>query len=75
MAGQGLSIGWNNSAFAGTAGLKAADGDAAIDEMLGRLGEAIGRITLPNDLEYSAEGRKMAKELLDLILSRIESFA
>ena len=65
----------NNSAFAGTAGLKAADADAAIDEMLGRLGEAIGRIALPKGLEYSAEGRKMAKALLDVTLSRIKSFA
>ena len=56
-------------------GLKAADADAAIDEMSGRLGEAIGRIALPKGLEYGAEGRKMATELLDICLSRIESFA
>jgi serine/threonine-protein kinase HipA len=62
-------------AFAGTAGLKAADADAAIDEMLGRLAEAIGRITLPKALEYGAEGRKIAKELLDISGRRIESFA
>ena len=43
--------------------------------MLGRLGEAIGRIALPKTLEYSAEGRKMAKELLDITRSRIELFA
>jgi hypothetical protein len=43
--------------------------------MLGQLGEGISRIALPNDLEYSAEGRTMAKALLDVTLSRIESFA
>jgi serine/threonine-protein kinase HipA len=62
-------------AFAGTAGLKAADADAAIDEMSGRLAEAIGRIALPEAFEYSAEGRKMAKALLEIASSRIESFA
>jgi serine/threonine-protein kinase HipA len=62
-------------AFAGTAGVRAADADAAIDEMLGRLTEAVGRITLPKALEYGAEGKKMAKELLDISRSRIETFA
>jgi len=61
-------------AFAATAGLKAADADAAIDEMLGRLTEAAGQITLPKGLEYGADGEKMAKEVLDISRSRIESF-
>jgi serine/threonine-protein kinase HipA len=62
-------------AFAGTAGLKAADADAAIDGMSGRLADAIGRIQLPEALEYSAEGRKMATELLEITRNRIESLA
>jgi serine/threonine-protein kinase HipA len=62
-------------AFAGTAGLKTAAADVAMDEMLGRLGEAIGRIALPKGLECGVEGRTMAKELLDISSSRIESFA
>jgi serine/threonine-protein kinase HipA len=62
-------------AFAGTAGLRAADADVAIDEMLGRLTEAVGRIALPETLDVGAEGRKMAKELLDISSSRIASFA
>ena len=62
-------------AFAGTAGLKAADADAAIDEMSARLADAIGRIALPKGLECGVEGRTMAKELLDISSSRIESFA
>jgi serine/threonine-protein kinase HipA len=62
-------------AFAATAGLKAADADAAIDEVLGRLTEGVGRITLPKALAYGAEGEKMAKEMLDMSCSRIESFS
>ena len=62
-------------AFASTAGLKTGDADAAIDEMLGRMKEAVDRITLPKALEYGLEGEKMAQQLLDICRSRIESFA
>jgi serine/threonine-protein kinase HipA len=61
-------------AFASTAGLKAADADAAIDEMLGRLTKALDQIALPEALDYGAESEKMAKEVLDISHSRIESF-
>ncbi|MHB8347401.1 MAG: type II toxin-antitoxin system HipA family toxin [Acidiferrobacterales bacterium] len=62
-------------AFAGTAGLKAGDADAAIDEMLGRMNEAVNRITLPSVLKYGTEGGKMAQQMLDICRNRIESFA
>jgi len=62
-------------AFASTAGLKAADADAAIDGMLGRLTYAVDRIALPEALEYGEAGEKMARQLLDICRSRIESFA
>lgn len=61
--------------LAATAGLKAEAADAAIDEMLGRLTEAVGQITLPKALEYAADGERMAKEMLDTSRSRVESFA
>ncbi|MHB8744475.1 MAG: type II toxin-antitoxin system HipA family toxin, partial [Sulfuricaulis sp.] len=61
--------------FAGTAGLKAGDADAAIDEMLGRMNEAVNRITLPNVFKYGTEGEKMVQQLLDICHKRIESFA
>jgi len=61
-------------ALAATGGLKAADADAAIDELLGRLTEAVGQITLPKALEYGADGASMAKEMLDISRSRVESF-
>ena len=62
-------------AFASTAGLKAGDADATIDEMLGRLTDALNRIRLPKALEYDAAGEKAARELLGICRSRIESFA
>lgn len=62
-------------AFAATAGLKAGDADAAIDQMLGQMKEAIDRITLPKALDYGAECEKMAFQLFDICRSRIESFA
>ena len=62
-------------AFAATAGLKAGDADAAIDQMLGQMKEAIDRIALPKALDYEAEHEKMALQLFDICRSRIESFA
>ena len=61
-------------AFAGTTGLKAGDTDATIDEMLGRMKEAVAGIMLPKGFEYGAEAEKMAQALLDICRSRIESF-
>jgi len=62
-------------AFAATAGLKAGDADAAIDQILEHTREAIDRITLPKALDYGAEYEKMALQLFDICRSRIESFA
>jgi serine/threonine-protein kinase HipA len=62
-------------ALAATAGLKAADANAAIDEMLRQLTDAVDQIALPEDLECGEAGEKIAKQLLDIIRSRIESFA
>jgi serine/threonine-protein kinase HipA len=62
-------------AFAATAGLKAGDADAAIDQILEHTREAIDRITLPKALDYGAECEKMALQLFDICRSRIESFA
>jgi serine/threonine-protein kinase HipA len=62
-------------AFASTAGLKAADADAAIDDMLGRLTGAVDRITLPKAVELGEAGKKVAKQLLYICRSRMGSFA
>ena len=62
-------------AFASTAGLKAADADAAIDQMLAQLAVAVDRIALPEALEHREVGEKMARQLSSICRSRIESFA
>jgi serine/threonine-protein kinase HipA len=62
-------------AFASTAGLKASDADATINETLARMKEAVAAINLPTGLEYGAEAQKAARELLDICRERIESFA
>jgi len=61
-------------AFATTAGVKAADAYAAIDEMLRQLTVAVDRITLPVDLEWGEPAETIAKQLLDIIRRRMESF-
>jgi len=53
---------------------QAGDADTAIDEMLGRMKEAIVGITSPKGFNYGAEAEKMGQELLDICSSRIESF-
>ncbi len=59
-------------ALATTAGLRVADTDAAIDEILSRIGQAIDRIGLPKAVEFSTEARKMIEEMLDICRGRIE---
>src|ERR1700687_2175301 len=60
--------------FASTAGLKAADAEKAIDEMLRRLTEAVDRIALPEGVEYDEAGERVAKQVLNICRSRTESF-
>ncbi|MGA2129100.1 MAG: HipA domain-containing protein [Xanthobacteraceae bacterium] len=61
--------------FAGTAGLRAADIDAGIDGLLGRMGEVIDRIALPVLASYGPNGQRMAEQMLDIVRSRLSSFA
>ena len=60
-------------ALAATAGLKAGDADAAIDEMLHRMKEVTDRIMLPAALAYAGQ-ESIAKEMRDICRSRIASF-
>jgi len=62
-------------ALAATAGLRASNADAAIDDMLRRMGGVIDRITLPKAVEPTPEGGKIVKEMLDICRRRIESLA
>lgn len=62
-------------ALAATAGARAADADAAIDEMMQKMKEATNRIALPDLSDSSAEARSVAVKMLEIIRARIESFA
>lgn len=62
-------------ALATTAGLRASDADAAIDDLLKRLRGAVHRIALPKALEFSDDTRKMIAELLDICWKRMEGLS
>jgi serine/threonine-protein kinase HipA len=59
-------------ALAATAGVRAADAEAVIDDMLRRLGHIIDRVALPKAIAYSADARKTIEDMLALCRSRIE---
>ena len=59
-------------ALAATAGLRAGDAEAAIDELLQRLREAIDRITIPKAIELTEDTRKMTAAVRDLCRQRID---
>lgn len=62
-------------ALAATAGLRAADADAAIDDLLQRLSDAVDHVALPKAVEVRAEARKMVEELLEICRVRIRTLA
>lgn len=62
-------------ALASTAGLRAADADAAIDDMIARIKQAAGVIALPKLPDYGPEGEATAARMLDICRMRIEAFA
>lgn len=61
-------------ALAINAGLRAADADAAIADMLTRLGSVIDSITLPKAINPSGDEEEILREVLALCRSRIEAF-
>ncbi|MEO8599684.1 MAG: type II toxin-antitoxin system HipA family toxin, partial [bacterium] len=61
--------------LASTAGLRAVDADAAIDDMIKRMQQAVDMIALPKLPNYGPEGEAMAAKMLDICRTRIESFA
>jgi serine/threonine-protein kinase HipA len=61
--------------LATTAGLRAAAADAAIDDLLQRMGGVIDQIALPKAIEHTSEAGKIVKEMLDICRGRIGSFA
>lgn len=61
-------------ALAGTAGVGAADSDAAIDETLVRLREATGGIALPDLGEFGAEAAAAVERMTAIIRAQLDSF-
>jgi hypothetical protein len=58
-------------ALARTAGMKGADADRAIEETLGRLAEAIERITLPRLVALSSDSGASVAQMLDISRTRL----
>jgi serine/threonine-protein kinase HipA len=58
-------------ALATTAGLRAADADAAMDNVLQRLRGAVDRIVLPKAIEDRDDARKIVEEVLEICRARM----
>jgi serine/threonine-protein kinase HipA len=62
-------------ALATTAGLRAGDADAAMEDMLRRIGGAVDSIGLPQTIGHSKEAEKLINDVLDICRRRVETFA
>ncbi|ABE64719.1 HipA-like (plasmid) [Nitrobacter hamburgensis X14] len=62
-------------AFASTAGLKAADADTAIDDLVTALLRALDHLELPPLLSDGTQGAKIAEQMRAIVRERIEGFA
>jgi serine/threonine-protein kinase HipA len=60
--------------LASTAALKAADADAAINDMIQRMKEATGRISMPEVSGSRTETRTIIAKMLEIVRTRMESF-
>jgi serine/threonine-protein kinase HipA len=61
--------------LARTIGLRTGDAETLMDKMLNRLASGATQVQLPEGIEYSVEAEKMAREVLELCRSRVQSFA
>jgi serine/threonine-protein kinase HipA len=62
-------------ALATTAGLRAGDAEAALDELLHRLRGSIDGIAVPEHMELTGETQRMADEVLNLCRQRVNGLA
>lgn len=62
-------------AFASTAGVKVADSDTAIDELLASVAGALDRIALPAPLYDGSAGADTAERMRAIVRERLEGFA
>jgi serine/threonine-protein kinase HipA len=61
--------------LAATAGLRVGDADAAMDDMLRRMGGAIDGIALPKKIDHNKTSEKLFNDVLDICRRRMETFA
>ncbi len=61
--------------LATTAGLRSGDADAAMEDMLRRIGGAIDGIGVPHAIRHSKESEKLINDVLDICRRRVEAFA
>ena len=62
-------------AFASIAGLKAADADTAIDDLIATLSRALDHLELPPPLSDGSQGAEIAERMRAIVRERIEGFA
>jgi len=61
--------------LATTAGLRAGDADAAMEDMLRRIGGSVDGIGIPQTISHSKEAEKVINNVLDICRRRVEAFA
>ena len=61
-------------ALAATAGIRVADADRAIDDMVAKMTRAATELTLPTLPYYGAGGEAMATKMLEIVRERLASF-
>jgi serine/threonine-protein kinase HipA len=59
-------------ALATTASLRALDADAAMDDMLARLSNAVDKISAPKALTLADDANKVVREVLDICRTRMD---
>jgi serine/threonine-protein kinase HipA len=60
--------------LATTAGVKTADADSAIDQMLATMAKAVKAVEVPKTLKYSDEIAAMADKMFEIVKGRLGSF-
>ncbi len=60
-------------AFAATSGMRAADADCVIDEIIALIGASLGSVHLPSGIDYRPEVAAITGEMIESIRSRIAS--
>lgn len=62
-------------AFASTAGLRAGDADAVMDELVAALSGGLDQLELPSALSDGSHGAEMAERMREIVQERVDGFA